>query len=458
MKKRDLLLRVAVGMFVCFLAIFVRQEIDAQASSAAIDFSCSADAIRVGDVISVNLEISADVVPGAFEGYISYNDNVLEYVTGPECMAGGEGILRIMDEGIDAGIQLTRKYVLYFKAVKIGSCDISMRGNPEIYEAEMGYLMSVSSGTLTLDVLPDVKASSDASLAMLKVNTGSLEPVFSPDIYEYRLSVGNDVSSVLISALANDAEASVKTEGNTHLVVGQNRALIIVTAEDGTVQKYVIYITRDKAGESEDGGTDIEGEEDDKQDTDSESSDIDNGGSAGTKPDTEGVNPTANDSNGFSFYAVETDGEVVLNTSSRFTICRNDGSVIVPDGYFRTSVVVSGFTVTAYSPSEDLSGDYLLLILSKDGGKPGLYSFDRVEKTVQRFNPETKATYSGESSAEERRMIEDYEKSLSNMTIIISVLCGICMLLLIISVRSSIRAGKAERELEAGRGRKKRSR
>lgn len=428
--KRFLNGRTIIAIALALAMIMCIPTVKTHASSAGIEFTGEPAEVRVGDVVTVTMTVNADVTPGDIEGYISYTDSVLEYVTGPECVAGGEGILKINDPDPDTGMSV-RKYSMYFKAVKLGTFEIRMRGTPEIYEAESGYLMSVSSDSLTIEVQPAAKASSDASLATLKVNPGKLSPAFSPSVLEYNTEVSNDVTSLLVSAGANDATATVKIEGNSDLSVGSNRVLVLVTAEDGTIQRYVIYVTRAEAGE-------IPGTEDHSGETDTE----DNTPKDDTKPE--------NKPGSTYFYVTEEDGEVILNAGSRYSICEDVSTVAVPDGYFKTSVLISGHTVVAYSPKEDVSSDFLLLVLSHEGGEPELYSFDRIEKTLQRYSVKKgeaigNKTTSGYATLDEQELVAGYEKSLSNLTMIIAVLCGVVMLLLILTIRMVIRARNAER-------------
>ena len=428
-------LRMTAAATVIVMLIACMPAVGAHASSASIEFSMDAETVRVDDVIEVTLTLSADIVPGQFEGYISYNDDVLEYVTGPDTIAGGEGILKINDLEPDARYNV-RKYELFFKATRIGTSDIAMRGTPEVYEAEMGYLMSVSSAPLTIKVQASMKASSDASIAALKITPGTLNPSFSPDIYEYNVTVPYETVDLLVSAGANHPAATVKIEGNTDLNVGQNRVLLLVTAEDGTVNKYVIYAAREAKKETDNTSNDT------TEPTVTPAPDEtpkDSGNQSGGQT-------TANNE-GFYFYATDEDESVILNAGSRYKIEKANDSIKIPDGYFKTSILISGHTVTAYSPTEDLSSDFLLLILSRNGGDPELYSFDRVEKTLQRYSSSKGGntignTASGYSTLDEQELVEGYEKSLSSLTLVIAILSGVCMLLLILTIRMALKSRK----------------
>ena len=409
-----------------------------QAASASIGFEKDLETVRVDDVVAVTLKLTADAIIGAFEGYISYNSDVLDFVTGPETIVGGEGILKINDSDPDARFN-ERSYLVFFKAVGIGSCEIKMRGTPEIYQAETDFPMSVSSSPLTIDVLASQKASSDASLAAMKISPGTLTPEFSPQVFEYSVTVPYETTTLLVSAVTSDTKANVKIEGNDELDVGQNRVLLLVTAEDGTVNKYVIYAAREQENTAPGGDT---------PETTGTPAGTDEPGS--TEQTQEGGNTAP--SEGSYFYAVDEDGKVILNAGSRYTIEKDNGSIKIPEGYFKTSILISGHTVTAYSPTEDLSSDFLLLILSKNGGEPELYSFDRVEKTVQRYSSSKKdATInskpsSGYSTIDEAELKKNYDKSLHNLTLVIAIMSGICMLLLILTIRMALKSKEQKRE------------
>lgn len=74
----------------------------------------------------------------------------------------------------------------------------------------------------------------------------TLTPEFSKDVTEYDLTVGEDVESIKVNAVANDDAAKVEVTGNDSLLMGLNTVEIKVTAEDGTEKTYKINVTRGK--------------------------------------------------------------------------------------------------------------------------------------------------------------------------------------------------------------------
>lgn len=87
---------------------------------------------------------------------------------------------------------------------------------------------------------PQPTRSGDADLASLSVSAGTLTPKFSAGRTSYELSLPSDADSVVITAEANDAAASVSGAGEVALEQGENEIRITVTAEDGTTKTYTI--------------------------------------------------------------------------------------------------------------------------------------------------------------------------------------------------------------------------
>ena len=100
----------------------------------------------------------------------------------------------------------------------------------------------VSSSYLTTE---KPEESNNKDLKSLSVGDSlELTPAFSVDVTEYTLTVGEDVTSLDIEAVADDENAKVEITGNDNLLMGENTVEIKVTAEDGTVRTYTINVTK----------------------------------------------------------------------------------------------------------------------------------------------------------------------------------------------------------------------
>ena len=84
----------------------------------------------------------------------------------------------------------------------------------------------------------------DATLKDIKLD-GTLIDGFASGTTSYTVNVGNEVTSVNVTATANDTNANVKIEGVDSLKVGENTVTITVTAEDNSTNVYTVKIVRE---------------------------------------------------------------------------------------------------------------------------------------------------------------------------------------------------------------------
>ena len=73
--------------------------------------------------------------------------------------------------------------------------------------------MAVSAGSGSVTVKAPVSYSTDNTLASLDISPGVLSPAFSPNVTSYTTTVGSDCSQLVVSAVANDENASVSVRG-----------------------------------------------------------------------------------------------------------------------------------------------------------------------------------------------------------------------------------------------------
>lgn len=81
-------------------------------------------------------------------------------------------------------------------------------------------------------------------LSDLSVENYSLNKEFTKENSTYFIEVENDVNTLNIAANADDDTGTVCIYGNENLKQGNNKILISVTAENGNVRNYRIYVTK----------------------------------------------------------------------------------------------------------------------------------------------------------------------------------------------------------------------
>lgn len=91
--------------------------------------------------------------------------------------------------------------------------------------------------------------SNDATLSNLTVSHGTLNPNFQKNITQYSLTVDNSISTITFSPTLSNNEAKIVSGTTCSLNEAVNNCNIIITAEDGTTNTYMIQVTRKKAVE-----------------------------------------------------------------------------------------------------------------------------------------------------------------------------------------------------------------
>lgn len=105
---------------------------------------------------------------------------------------------------------------------------------------------SMSNITINNNQVPKVtyNGSDNNYLSELTVEGYTFNRAFSKENTTYFISVEKETDKLNISAIVDDDEATVTIYGNESLKEGTNKILITVTAENGDVRNYRIYVTK----------------------------------------------------------------------------------------------------------------------------------------------------------------------------------------------------------------------
>ena len=405
-KKWYKAVRVVVFLYVLLCAIpnsFV------QGASATITLDTQAEEIRVGDIVEVQLTLRADVTIGDFEAFLSYDDTIFEFYSSVSCITGGAGILKIADIGASPS-QQDRTYRIYFKALEIGDCEVSLYERPVVYSYTDGVELSVTGFSKTFTVLPLSSASSDNSLSALYLVDNFNQPIvltpsFSSNVQMYATMVEYAVESFVLSAISTDDKASVEVLGNHELSVGVNEIVVKVTAEDGSELAYTIFIRRLEETES-------------IKEVESPELIVESG------------------------IVAQTREEVVwLTQYHSYRASEKPEDFILPDNYIETVLLINGIQITAYVDKEATEEEFLLLILQNEAGEIGWYRYDRIEQTLQRVCEEeyivTQVVQPNDEALQEALL--QYEMQQKGLIVAIAVLFGVVLALLMVILWLCIR-------------------
>lgn len=234
------------------ISIFLFSCLSLDAAGSVSTSMSGSNSVYVGNTIDVTLSVTGvNGVSGGgltgIAGSISYDSNYLEYVSfkslapfeinysnssrvftgfdttgGSKKISGNSDIIRITFRTKAVG-NTTVKYV---------DTDASDLNDEAPY-------VSGASKTISITNPP----SSNANLSSLSISGASIN--FNANTTSYNVKVGKDVSSVSISATAEDSGARVSGTGNKSINYGNNNVSVTVTAPSGATKTYTISITRE---------------------------------------------------------------------------------------------------------------------------------------------------------------------------------------------------------------------
>jgi uncharacterized repeat protein (TIGR02543 family) len=102
-----------------------------------------------------------------------------------------------------------------------------------------------ASDLVTQDITLYAKWTETVALNLLAVSDGILTPTFNPEVTQYTVEVPNIVSSITLTAIANQTDATITGAGVRNLAVGANTFNIVVSNANATSAKiYTITVTR----------------------------------------------------------------------------------------------------------------------------------------------------------------------------------------------------------------------
>lgn len=300
--------------------------------------SISSASANVGDEVTITITASSDVKIELCDLKINYDSSILQYVKGFDTGGGGTG--RLISPSATS-------FEIVFKAINPGTATISVdKSTSYTSSADEDYMsLTTSSGTVTAKA--PASYSSDNTLKSLEISPGTLSPAFSPDRTTYNATVDADVTELVVSAAANDSAAKISISGR-RMDPGSNTTTITVTAEDGSVKKYIIYTTRLEDGQ--------------EATTEAESK---------TEEVTETPSQTVND-----------DGTVTID-GKKYSVVQDYSGITIPDGYQEIDYDYNGQKINAI---KGLKTGLILMYLESEDGKGGFYIYDETAKTFSPYN------------------------------------------------------------------------
>ena len=304
-----------------------------------VSVSISSASGTVGSEVTVTVTISADKDIDGATINVSYDNSIIRPV---DKANSGVVMFSALEMTSDSTVSISQK----FEIIAAGTTTLSVIGDAKIsVNGEPATVSSSSSGKVTAKA--PASYSSDNTLKSLQISPGTLSPAFSPDRTTYNATVNADVTELVVSAAANDSAAKISISGR-RMDPGSNTTTITVTAEDGSVKKYIIYTTRLEDGQ--------------EATTEAESK---------TEEVTETSTQTVND-----------DGTVTID-GKKYSVVKDYSGITIPDGYQEIDYDYNGQKINAV---KGIKTGLILMYLESEDGKGGFYIYDETAKTFSPYN------------------------------------------------------------------------
>lgn len=398
--------RIYLTLIVCLLLVFggfINTKDISASSSANIEISADNSIVVVGETVYIYINISSDSMFGDVEANVVYDEEILEYKGNLSFITGSSGFLKIADINLSEATD-NRKYALEFQALKVGKSEIEFSGPIMVYDEEFVMPMSVFSESLELEIVAAQTASENAFLSSLKISPAQLSPDFDKNVREYETSVDYDIDRIVVVAIPEDDKSTIRITGNDSLEEGQNKVIITVIAEAGNNIEYTIDVTKEAAPEE---GVD--------------------------------TSPITPDKKHGSFELVNVDDEIFAIYGGKYKILEPSANVEVPKGYTKSKIIISGISITVFSPDQ-LDNDFLLIYAENELAEVGFYSYDKVEKTMQRYIGEHSLSNEHDDGDHEELMnSEKYRANLNRAALIIALLSALSIMFIILTIRLFIK-------------------
>ncbi len=361
-------------------------SLEALASTASISFSDPS--VTAGSDVNVTMKVSStDASLARADVTIGYDASLLEFVSGTDA-EGGAGTIRINGATNGSGTG-TLEYNLKFHTLSAGTATLTVQ-NYDIYDSDEAAAQLDHQGSSTVTIAAEATASKDAQLSSLVVSPGTLEPAFSADVNSYTLTVGSDVDTLAITALAADSGASVEVSGNDALAMGENTVNVTVTAADGsTKSSYTLLVTKQEGG------------------------------------------PSADDAS----ETVTTNEGVKLSAKEKTITIMNPGSdVEIPEGFAESTIDIDGHQVKGWVWKQDAEHSYVIVYGMNEAGELAFYRYDLTEKTLQRYFEDPVEQQIQEDASHYTELVTSYDQLVKRYNHMFILTCGLAVVVLVLLV------------------------
>lgn len=212
------------------------------------------DNVIIGDEFEVSLNLKG-INTSAYSIEIFFDTTKLEFVSGPENSNVIGNKVKIVWYDTNGGTEAKQGELekLKFKSIAPGIADFDVNG--EFFD-ENTNLMQTDFENFQIEILEQdssegvegrsVQKQNSTQLKSLRLNVEGIVPDFETDIYDYSLTLPEqlkEIKDIEVQTIAENENAKIEVSGNKNLKDGLNIINVVVTNQ-GKSQEYKIKVTK----------------------------------------------------------------------------------------------------------------------------------------------------------------------------------------------------------------------
>lgn len=228
------------------MVIAALKPVPVSAAGATVTLSTDSNCYAVGETFTLEIELSADVVPGRSVLYLTYDYKTVKFVSkdAADYVTGGDGVLTVSSTGVGEDSS-SKTYAVRFTTRKEGIVNFGLKNTSEVYSKAEGQPLplavigcSVTVGEkITTDPAETVSSSGDSTTAEAAEVTGS-----SSGTSDISVSERTDAGTVQPQTDAHEGSSPAYQPGNSRALSPETAELIVKYRNDLKELTVVIVI------------------------------------------------------------------------------------------------------------------------------------------------------------------------------------------------------------------------
>lgn len=199
------------------------------ATTATVNLTSNKNQIQKGEEVEISINITGQKV-ASYLATLYFDETKLEFISGPENINVDNNNIKILwyDQQGGSGARLGELDKIVFKAKDNGMANLVISGEFYTDKAQLiqtkfeSIQLQIGGEETALEIqakeeIGDNKETNNTNLEQFRVDIEGITPEFKSDIYQYDLTVSNEVNNIEVLAIPENPNAQIEVTGNTRI-------------------------------------------------------------------------------------------------------------------------------------------------------------------------------------------------------------------------------------------------